>query len=268
MKLHIKCSGSGPDLVLIHGWGLHGGIWDGFATLLEPDFRVWRVDLPGHGASGWSGETVLDDMVDRVLAALPVTAAWLGWSLGGLVALRAALRAPARVRALVLLASTPCFVRRPGWQAAMPPGLLETFAGELQADYLNTLNRFLSLQVRGSEAAGDTLRALRRQLLARGKPFPDALRAGLAILRDTDLRAAITGLACPLLVLAGERDTLVPEAAARATAALVPHAGVGVIAGAGHAPFIARPRAVAGLVRRFLQAVPSLEPGDRHARDA
>jgi pimeloyl-[acyl-carrier protein] methyl ester esterase len=187
-KLFTQSSGSGPDLVLIHGWGLHGGVWDGFVPLLEPYFRILRVDLPGHGSSGWSGEATLDDMTAAVLAVTPAKAAWLGWSLGGLVAMRAALQAPARVRALLLLASTPCFVRRHGWQCALLPALLDTFAAELQQDYLRTLNRFLALQVRGSDSSGPVLRLLRDQLLAKGEPAPAALQAGLDILRNTDLR--------------------------------------------------------------------------------
>lgn len=253
-KLFTQSSGSGPDLVLIHGWGLHAGVWDTFAPLLEPYFRVLRVDLPGHGSSGWSAEATLDDMAGAVLAAAPAAAAWLGWSLGGLVAMRAALLAPARVRALLLLASSPCFVRRPDWQCALLPALLDAFATELEQDYLRTLNRFLALQVRGSDNGAAVLRLLRTQLLAKGEPSPAALRAGLEILRTTDLREGIGALACPALVMAGERDTLVPVTAARATAGRMPDAGVEIVAGAGHAPFIARPRVVAGLIHAFLQS--------------
>jgi pimeloyl-[acyl-carrier protein] methyl ester esterase len=263
-ELFTQSSGSGPDLVLIHGWGLHGGVWDGFVPLLEPFFRVLRVDLPGHGGSGWAGETTLDDMTAAVLAAAPATAAWAGWSLGGLVAMRAALQAPDRVRDLVLLASTPCFVRRPDWQCALLPALLDTFAAELQQDYLRTLNRFLALQVRGSDNGGAVLRMLRTRLLTKGEPVPEALRAGLAILRNTDLREGIGAVACPVLVVAGERDTLVPLAAARAAAACMANANVEVIAGAGHAPFIARPQVVAGLVHAFLR--PQLPDKTRNSR--
>jgi pimeloyl-[acyl-carrier protein] methyl ester esterase len=198
-----------------------------------------------------------------VLAAAPANAAWLGWSLGGLVAMRAALLAPARVGALLLLASTPCFVRRPDWQCALLPALLDAFAADLQQDYLRTLNRFLALQVRGSENSGAVLRVLRTRLLEKGEPAPAALRAGLDILRNTDLRDEVGALSCPTLVVAGERDTLVPVAAADATADLMPNAGTAVVAGAGHAPFIARPEVMASLIHDFLQ--PQDSAGNAHA---
>ena len=252
MKLYTQTSGAGPDLVLVHGWGLHGGIWDEFVPLLEQDFRITRVDLPGHGRSEWGNEVMLDDMANAVLASVPESAAWLGWSLGGLVASCAALKRPGQVSALITLASSPCFVRKPGWQSAMLPALLDTFAGDLQVDYKKTLNRFLSLQVRGSVAASQTLKALRVKLLAHGQPATAALQAGLDVLRNTDLREQVSGITCPVLLLMGERDTLVPVNAGHESARMFPAARLEVIEGAGHAPFIAQPGLVADLVQDFL----------------
>lgn len=252
MALYTQTSGTGPDLLLIHGWGLHAGIWKPLLPLLERHFRVTRVDLPGHGRSGWQGEETLDAMVEAVLAVAPATASWLGWSLGGLVAARAAVLAPARVAALVEIASSPCFVRRPGWQSAMLPALLDTFAAELAEDYARTLKRFLALQVRGSENSAAVLKMLRALMLAQGEPHAAALRAGLELLRTTDLRDRLGEIDCPVLLLAGERDTLVPVAAMQSACAAFQDAQLQVIEGSGHAPFIAQPRQVAGLLTDFL----------------
>jgi pimeloyl-[acyl-carrier protein] methyl ester esterase len=237
---------------MIHGWGLHSGIWDAFAPLLETGFRITRVDLPGHGRSDWRGEASLDEWLDALLAVVPQPAVWLGWSLGGLVALRAAQRHPRQVTALVTLASTPCFVRKPGWQSAMLPSLLEAFAVELAQDYARTLNRFLSLQVRGSERANAVLKTLRATLLAHGEPDTAGLLAGLDILRSSDLRDDMKSIACPWLMIMGDRDTLVPVGAGRDTSRLCAAARVEVIEGAGHAPFLAAPETVADRINRFL----------------
>jgi pimeloyl-[acyl-carrier protein] methyl ester esterase len=252
MSLYTQTSGTGPALILIHGWSLHGGIWEQLVPLLEPHFRVTCVDLPGHGRSDWRGEETLDAMVDAVLSVAPAEAAWLGWSLGGLVAARAALMAPARVSALVEMASTPCFVRKPGWQSAMLPALLDTFAAELAEDYVRTLNRFLALQVRGSDGASEVLKTLRALMLVHGEPNPEGLRAGLEILRTADLRDSLGRIDCPALLLMGERDTLVPVNAGQAACELFRAAQLQVIEGAGHAPFIAQPEMVAGLITGFL----------------
>jgi len=252
LSLYSETAGKGPDLVMLHGWGLHSGIWDAFAPLLEADFRVTRVDLPGHGRSDWRGEASLDEWVDALLAVVPRRAVWLGWSLGGLVAMRIAQRHPQQVTTLVTLASTPCFVRKPGWQSAMLPSLLETFSVELVQNYVRTLNRFLSLQVRGSEQASAVLKALRAILLAHGEPDASALLAGLDILRSSDLREGMKTLDCPWLMIMGERDTLVPLNAVRETSRLCKAASLEVIKGAGHAPFLSAPQAVAGGIKGFL----------------
>jgi pimeloyl-[acyl-carrier protein] methyl ester esterase len=252
MKLYSQTSGTGPDLVLIHGWGLHGGIWDRFVPLLEAHFCVTCVDLPGHGRSDWQGEETLDAMTDAVLAVAPAPAAWLGWSLGGLVATRAAVMAPDKVTALVTIASTPCFVRKPDWQSAMLPVLLDTFAAELAQDYVRTLNRFLALQVRGSDSYGEVLKTLRALLQAHGEPAAAGLRAGLQVLQTADLRGSLGDIDCPALLIMGERDMLVPVNAGHAASELLPNAQLSVIAGAGHAPFMAAPEVVAGRVKSFL----------------
>ena len=239
---------------MVHGWGLHGGIWKPLLPLLETHFRVTCVDLPGHGRSGWQGEETLDAMAGALLSVAPAAAAWLGWSLGGLVAARAALLAPTRVNALIEIASSPCFLRRPGWQSAMLPVVLDTFAAELAEDYARTLNRFLALQVRGSENSAAALKILHALMLLQGEPNADALRAGLELLRTTDLRDRLGKITCPVLLLAGERDKLVPVSAMRAAGELFHAAQLQVIDGAGHAPFIAQPGQVARQVTEFLRA--------------
>ena len=252
MPLYTQTSGHGPGLLLIHGWSLHGGIWDRLLPLLEPYFQVTCVDLPGHGRSDWRDEVTLDAVVEAVLSVAPAEATWLGWSLGGLVATRAAVLAPSRVSALVEIASSSCFVRKPGWQSAMLPDLLDTFATELAEDYVRTLNRFLALQVRGSENSSETLKTLRALILVHGEPNADALRAGLKLLRTTDLRDSLGAVECPVLLLAGERDTLVPLGALQASRELFRDARLQVIAGAGHAPFIAQSEQVARMITEFL----------------
>ena len=252
MPLYKQTTGTGPDLVMIHGWGLHGGIWDSVMPLLEPHARVTRVDLPGHGRSDWTGGGGLDDMVAAVDEVVPDNAVWRGWSLGGLVAMRAAARRDVGVKALVPVASRPRFVRRPDWQSALLPSLLQTFAAELEQDYQRTLDRFLALQVRGSEQATAVLKSLRGVMRMHGEPHPAGLRAGLDILADCDLRESLPTIDRPALLLAGERDTLVPPGAVQATRDMLPNAQLTVMPGAGHAPFISAPVLFAETINAFV----------------
>jgi pimeloyl-[acyl-carrier protein] methyl ester esterase len=237
----VSVQGQGPDLVLLHGWGMSLGVWDGIADSLATDFRVHRVDLPGHGQSpAVAGLDDVERLADLLLACLPAEAVWLGWSLGGLAAIAAASRCGVAVRGLVLVAASPRFVKGPGWPAAVEPAVLDAFAEGLDRDYEQTLRRFLALEVHGSAGATGTLRTLRRALTRR-PPSKAALRGGLGMLREADLRRRLADLDAPLAVILGERDLLVPKAVAQGIEGLRPDATIRVIPGAGHAPFISRP---------------------------
>jgi pimeloyl-[acyl-carrier protein] methyl ester esterase len=183
----------------------------------------------------------LDVIVDELSAQFDEPLAVCGWSLGGQIALRWALRHPQQISRLALVASTPCFVRRTGWECGMSEETLAEFAAALQQDYALTLRRFLALQVRGSERERELLVALRSALASRGEPDLDALQAGLDILRDCDLRNELPGIRQPALVIGGERDTLTPPQASHYLAAQLPDARLVEIGGAAHAPFLSHP---------------------------
>lgn len=233
---------SGPDVVLVHGWGLSAAVWRDVAPRLAESFRVTLVDLPGHGRSAQVPFGGLGSVVARLRAVLPPSASWIGWSLGGLVALAYAERYPDAVSRVVTVATNPRFVRGEDWPAAMEPGVLAAFSQGLVQDYATTLSRFLALQFHGLKEGREGLKALRACLLDY-PPAPQALREGLAVLRDTDLRGVLRDLTCPVRMIFGERDTLVPVVAAQAVAARAPRLRCSVVARAGHAPFLSHPEA-------------------------
>jgi pimeloyl-[acyl-carrier protein] methyl ester esterase len=253
VRLHTETAGDGPDLFLVHGWGMNAAVWKPFADRLVDRYRVTAVDLPGHGLSDGSAEPTLRAWAAACLSAAPPHAVWVGWSLGAQVALRAALEAPERVHRLVLVAGTPRFTRGADWPDATPEKLGRQFAAALLDDPTGTLERFLALQVRGSTEATETLRILRAALSDRPPPRPDALEDGLRLLLTDDLRGDLNALKPHSLWLFGERDTLVPAEAAEAIARLAPHAEVLILHGVAHAPFLSAPDRVARLIDTFLE---------------
>ena len=116
------------DIVLIHGWGLHAIVFDDIVPALLERFRVTVVDLPGMGQSPLPNDPyTLDFLADQVAAVMPARAHLLGWSLGGLVALRLALDHPDRVQSVVTVATTPRFTAADDWPAAMKPDIFNAF---------------------------------------------------------------------------------------------------------------------------------------------
>jgi pimeloyl-[acyl-carrier protein] methyl ester esterase len=231
--------GVGEPLVVVHGWGFGRRAFDPVARQLAARWRLIRVDLPGCGASrpDFCGAN-LDAIAASVLAEVPRPAAWLGWSLGGLVALAAARQQPDAVTALTLVAATPRFVADGDWPG-IDPETLATFAQGLQGDPAIAHGRFLGFQLAGSERTRPALRALRAASAADGLPQVETLAAGLDLLANADLRGVAGALSCPVGAILGERDPVVPAAVrARLERESV---NVGVIAGAGHAPFASHP---------------------------
>jgi pimeloyl-[acyl-carrier protein] methyl ester esterase len=259
--VHVDSVGRGPPLVLLHGWAMHSGLFAPLLPRLVERYRVHLVDLPGHGRSAGMATSSLEAMTRAVadaVARLPDVddepALVLGWSLGGAVALQWALAAPQRVRGLLLVATTPCFVARADWPHAVTAATLKRFGDELTVSYRLTLQRFLTLQVQGSERARAALAELRGQLFARGEPSPEALRAGLALLERIDLRDRVAAVRQRSLVIAGDRDALASPGAGEWLARALPHASFLLLRGAGHAPFLSHRE-------RFLAALAELADG-------
>ncbi|QJR13876.1 pimeloyl-ACP methyl ester esterase BioH [Usitatibacter palustris] len=238
MKLHVRASGDGPDLVLLHGWGAHGGVWSSLLADLTPRFRAHVIDLPGHGFSAFVPFTDLDNAVDEVAAFVPSGAIVCGWSLGGLVAQRLAHRYPKQVKSLALVGSTPCFVERPDWPHAMKAETLAGFALGLRTDFEATLKTFVALNGMGGTNSRPAIRALADELLARGAPDPSALDRVLDVLRETDLREQVPTISQRTVVVHGKRDALAPIAAGRWLADWLPQAKLIEIEDAAHLPFI------------------------------
>jgi pimeloyl-[acyl-carrier protein] methyl ester esterase len=263
MSLYSETTGCGPDLVLLHGWGAHSGVWAGLRDALAENFRVTCIDLPGHGQSPYQAGAMdsLPALAEAVLSLAPSNASWLGWSLGGLVAQQAAFLEPGRVEKLILLGSTPSFIMREGWPYAVDPAVFETFHQDLINDSRATLLRFIALQTRGSKQAGDDARLLKRVLL---QPPADseALQAGLNLLRQADLREQAGMISAPVLLLAGARDTLLPKQALPEMAGLFQNAAYERIGKAGHAPFLSHRDETLNAINAFLMGIQ--ETGQQH----
>ena len=240
-----------PVIALVHGWGMNARVFDTLVEGLASDFDVRALDLPGHGGRDALADNTLHGWADDLAQQLPEHAALLGWSLGGQVAMRAALDHPAKVGCLVLLASTPRFVAAEDWACGMALADLHAFGTALLADPQATLLRFLSLQTRGMGGQKSVLQSLRQSLLSAPQASAEALSSGLDMLHRTDLRAELPRLSQPTLVLHGMLDTLTPPAAGAWLAETLPHATHMAFARAAHAPHLSHSVEVAAAIRGF-----------------
>lgn len=240
-NLHIETSGIGPDLVLLHGWAMHSKIWHNVRNQLAARYRLHLIDLPGHGYSPPCKPSTLQRMVDKVSEILPESCIVCGWSLGGQIAIELALQYPERIKKLVLIATTPCFAKRPDWQWGMETTTLQLFRKNLEQNYAATINRFLTLQLSGDNECKSVLAQLRKNFFQYGQPDIDMLQAGLKILLTSDLREKMTRIKQSVLLLHGENDVITPVSAAKWMHQQLQHSKLALFPGCGHAPFLSNP---------------------------
>lgn len=268
--LYTEVRGSGPTLVLLHGWGLNLRVWDRLAAALCGRFRIVALDLPGHGRSGWLPErSSLEEQaaqVEETVSLISPRYSLLGWSFGAQIALRLAAREPPRpqiegrgpasLERLVLIAPTPRFSAGPDWPHGTAPERLDEQAAAMRTDYRRMVGDFLELQVRGSASGAAALEELRGALFGHAEQAPGpslaALARDLELLRDTDLRALLGRIRLPTLVIAGQYDRVTPPAASQALARALGCARYVEIRRAAHAPFLSHLAEISTLITDFL----------------
>lgn len=237
-RLHADLLGHGEPLVMLHGWGMHSAIWMDFADRLAEHYQVMCIDLPGHGLSKPMPGKGISALSEVLLEAVPFPKfRLLGWSLGAMVALDMVRMVPERVRGLQILAGNPCFVEKHDWPGVKAE-VLSRFADQLNQDPQQTLIRFLGLQVKGLPDAKSQLLKLKRSVESRPSADANSLAQGLDILKHADLRRVLCDLPCPVSVVLGDKDSLVPSRLATALAELRPDIEIRCLAGAGHVPFL------------------------------
>lgn len=240
-------------LIALHGFGACAAVFDPLKQLAAGNPEILALDLPGHGGRRTNAAPSLDSLAGDVARRLEQPAVWLGWSLGGLVALWAARQYPDRAAAVITLAMGPRFLAADDWAHGLSPNALNEFQAELEKHPDRAMARFYALQTHSHRGPSPRLsRRLGALAGARGRPDPGVMRATLSILASADLRLQTAEIRCPLFSILGSDDALVPVSLAAALPKLNPRWRVATIEAAGHVPFLSHPEEVLSLLRQFV----------------
>lgn len=238
---------------MLHGWAMNSGVWGEFGDVLSRQYRLTLIDLPGHGVNADLEIDSVNVLFDELARIAPSRAVWIGWSLGGMLAVQFAALHPAQVSALLALSVNPKFVQSTDWLRAMPESEFDQFSEALLTQPDETIKRFVALQCLGSGMSGAQVRTLQAKVLET-PPSREGMLSSLGWLAALDLRPALRSLDMPVLAMLGERDRLVPQSVSADWEALNSRVEVRLIAGAGHAPFLSHRAEVVTAMSEFLES--------------
>jgi pimeloyl-ACP methyl ester carboxylesterase len=263
----LELEGDGPGLILLHGWGDSADTWRPLlAELGARDRRAIAVDLPGFGAASRLGDGAILPQLDAFAGAL--VSEWAGGedvvvagnSLGGVTALRLAERADLPLAGVVPVA--PAGLQMPRWfdvierdplvrrLLALPvpiaPAVLRALVGEIYRQLVFARPRAAEAAVVTAFAAHHASRERVAALLASGRRLLPELQTS---------PFAFERIECPVLLVWGTRDRMVPHTGARLLLDALPHTRVELLEGVGHCPQLEATERLLELLLPFPAAV-------------
>ncbi len=234
MNLFIQTHGEGYPLVFFHGWGFNHHVWNGLIPFLRDHYTLYLVDLPGFGQTdlmGWY------EFKQLLLCRLPDEFAVLGWSMGGLYAMRLALEEKRRVSHLIAVASSPYFIKEDPWPG-IEASMFSHFAMSLEVDPEKTRSDFIALQ------AGNRSFPIDNHCLG--------LRAGLECLVSWDFRQVLINYCKPTCFFFGRLDAVVPFKTLSMMQRHYPQFEYHALKKASHMPFLSHPHDFVNIICEFL----------------
>jgi pimeloyl-[acyl-carrier protein] methyl ester esterase len=232
---------------MIHGWGFDSSVMKTLADSLRDSFEVVLINLPGYVDQPLVSDYSLRNLASIVGDRVENDSIVLGWSMGGLVALELAKHYPSKIQSLVLLASTPCFEEKSDWTNALSAKVLNNFICGYNSQPLKTLEKFTFLAAEDSHQPRNWIRDLK--MLSSGQLDPEALKAGLTILKEADLRLELSQLKISTTMVFGQEDTLVPAAVADEIQKLNREINISILPDCGHSLFLSHTQQVANIIR-------------------
>lgn len=256
IPIHYEVTGQGaPAVVLLHSYLCSGYMWHNQVDALALRCTVVNIDARGHGRSGPVPETFpLGDLVGDVVQVLDVegisSAVWVGLSIGGMVALHAALSVPDRVRGLVILDSDAGAERVASrLKYAVMAAVVRRFGvGPMMKPILRLMFGRTTLGSRHGLVAEWAARFEQVDV-------PSMLNTLPALVRRPDLLPRLGEIRVPTLVLVGQEDRSLPPALSRRMASAIPGSTLVEVPGAGHLSVLEEPERLTGLIEGFVAEV-------------
>ncbi len=241
-NIFYQISGSGPALVLLHGFLESTAIWDDFTISLQKDFTVVAIDLPGHGESELLAEThsmkLMADVVSEVLKVENIKMAVIaGHSMGGYVALQFAADHFNLLKGIVL------FHSHAGADSIQAKENRARTIEIVKKNRHKFIMQFIP-DLFDQKYVGNYMAEIRIQQEIAARMTPGAIIAALAGMRDRNQSLGfLSQTEIPVLFIIGKQDSRMPYSQLLEQAALPQHSEILLLDKVGHMGYIEAPSA-------------------------
>ncbi len=234
-------------LVFLHGWGQSARIWYQQQQAF-PDAHY--LHLPGHG-----GSADADDWFASCTQELPqVPCHLIGWSLGGMLAMKLALSHPKRIQSLILVNTTPRFRQSDNWKYGCDDEIFQAFEQGVEHQAGKTMSRFFAMMFHGEDISRSDYQSIAHQAIDRHHPpTQEGLQHGLTLLSEMDLHDNLSNITQPTLIISGDSDAIISPKSSRTLAEHIPHATLHRFRASGHAPFLSHSAQFNSLLEQWCQ---------------
>jgi pimeloyl-[acyl-carrier protein] methyl ester esterase len=250
-RLAYRDQGQGPVMVLVHGWGVSGELFDDQLRDLSDRFRVVVPDLPGHGASSEfpedAGFSILADSIAQLIGELGLANTCLvGWSLGAMVCWDLLDRYPGLdIIGLVTIDMVPRLLNDSKWVYGLREGTdFHAFDRDIEM-ILSDWHAYADLLAPRwlGPGAGDALPGLLARVKGAAEANQPACMARIwSLLVEQDFRSALERISVPTLVIMGGRSSLYDVPAGQWIVGHMPIAKLEIFQDSGHAPHLDQPQ--------------------------
>lgn len=248
---HYEEKGAGKPLVLVHGFPMDHRIWTVQLEGLAGICRVIAVDLKGFGKSRSNEAFTIDSMADELVAFVKAVNAYpcylAGLSMGGYIALSLAARYPEAIKGLIIVSSKSEADPSAGKEARQKMAQLAQEKGSVAA-----ADQMLPRVLTEETIKGNPELVMKMRQIMEACPANTIANASFAMRDRADRTADLPGLKMPVLVVLGERDSLLPVEGGRKLAQACANGRLVVIGGAGHVPCMENPQATNAALAEFV----------------
>ncbi len=244
---NYELDGQGEVIVFLHGWGGNLRLWSGQVGYFSGNYKVMRMDLPGHGQTSWkkmSLSMMARDLEEgaEILGFQQINV--VGSSLGGLIAIQWFDLFPKRFKRMALVGALPKFLHSADYPYGLELEQLKKLDGQLETDYPAIVNIFFRSLFTRQERQTSRFKYFARFEKNEAVPRKEALREFLNVLEKEDLRKTFDKFnqhSIPLQILSGAEDPICSKEAVSYLQRELPPARVKFFKDCGHFPFLTKP---------------------------